>query len=91
MLLFGTNNAFQDSRNPDCKEECALCANDETPCQTCYEGNPAITVCDDPYTRVFWDNLHITTEMQFVFAEAVRQCSKDEPDYERPLVGVLCP
>lgn len=90
-MIIVWHNVPQALRNPDCQDECALCADEASPCQNCLEGNPSITVCDDPYTRVFWDEIHLTTEFNLVLGEAVRQCSKDSPNYDRPLVEVVCP
>eukprot|EP00752_Nemacystus_decipiens_P008410 g7520.t1 len=81
----------QALRHPDCQETCALCADGTSPCQNCLEGNPSITVCEDPSTRVFYDAIHYTTEYNLVLGETIRQCSKDMPNYDRPLVSVLCP
>ena len=82
---------FQALRSPDCQEECPLCADSTSPCQTCLEVNPAITKCDDPSTKILYDTLHFTTDFHLVFGEAIRQCSKDSPNYGRPWVEVLCP
>ena len=82
---------FQAGRAEECREECALCADDVSPCQNCYQGNPSATVCDDPETRVFWDNRHFTTDVHRILAEAIGQCSKDEPNYDRDWVELLCP
>eukprot|EP00752_Nemacystus_decipiens_P008408 g7518.t1 len=81
----------QALRHPDCQETCALCADGTSPCQNCLEGNPSITVCDDPYSRVFYDGVHYSTEFHLVFGEAIRLCLKDAPNYDRPFVSVLCP
>ncbi|CAM9627570.1 unnamed protein product [Ectocarpus sp. 4 AP-2014] len=78
-------------RHPDCQETCALCADGTSPCQSCLEGNPSITVCEDPSTRVFYDSIHYTTEYHLLFGEAIRQCSNGIPNYDCPLVSVLCP
>ena len=83
--------AVQADRAPGCQEECALCADLTTPCQTCYQGNPSATVCDTPETYIFWDSLHLTTEVHKLLAEAIRQCAKDVPNYDRPFVAILCP
>ncbi|CAN0244602.1 unnamed protein product [Scytosiphon promiscuus] len=82
----------QAQRNPDCQEECALCADSVSPCQNCFVGTePGITKCDDPSKRIFYDGIHFTTDFHLLFGEAVRQCSKDSPNFDRPLVEVLCP
>ncbi|CAM9756137.1 unnamed protein product [Scytosiphon promiscuus] len=82
----------QALRNPDCQEECALCADSVTPCQTCFVGTePGITKCDDPSNKIFYDGIHFTTDFHLLFGEAVRQCSKDSPNFDRPFVQVLCP
>ena len=83
--------SVQADRAPGCQEECALCADATTPCQTCYQGNPSATVCDTPETYMFWDPLHLTTEVHKLLAEAIRQCAKDFPNYDRPFVAILCP
>ncbi|CAM9275156.1 unnamed protein product [Laminaria digitata] len=81
----------QAGRAEGCREqECALCADGNSPCQNFYEGNPPATVCDDPETRIFWDGLHFTTEVHRILGEAIRQCSKDEPNYDRAWVELLC-
>eukprot|EP00904_Undaria_pinnatifida_P002394 jgi/Undpi1/12155/HiC_scaffold_5.g01831.m1 len=59
--------------------------------QNCYEGNPSATVCEDPEKYVFWDSLHFTTSVHEVVASAIRQCAKDEPNYDTPWVEFLCP
>lgn len=82
---------LQALRHPDCQEECALCADGTSPCQSCFQGNPAIIKCDDPSSKVFFDRVHFTTHFQLVFGEAIRQCSKDAPNYDRPFVSVMCP
>ena len=82
---------FQAGRAEGCREECALWADSTTPCQNCFEGNPSATVCDDPETYIFWDGIHFTTDAHRIFGDAVRQCSKDDPDYDQPWVEVLCP
>ena len=74
-----------------CQGECDFCADQTSPCQNCYQGNPSATVCDDPEKYVFWDSLHFTTSVHQVLAEAIRQCSKDEPNYDQPWVEELCP
>ncbi|CAM9971094.1 unnamed protein product [Scytosiphon promiscuus] len=82
----------QALRNPDCQEECALCADAVSPCQNCFVGTePGITKCDDPSKRVFYDAIHFTTDFHLLFGEAIRQCSKDNPNFDRPLVEVFCP
>lgn len=81
----------QAQRAAGCQEECALCADLTSPCQNCYQGNPSATVCDTPETYIFWDTLHLTTEVHKILAEATRQCAKDSPNYDRPLVALLCP
>ncbi|CAM9813602.1 unnamed protein product [Ectocarpus sp. 4 AP-2014] len=81
----------QALRNPDCQEECTLCADSTTPCATCLVDQPAITKCDDPSTKVFYDGIHFTTDFHLIFGEAIRQCSKDSPNFDRPFVGVICP
>ncbi|CAM9737497.1 unnamed protein product [Ectocarpus sp. 4 AP-2014] len=81
----------QSLRNPDCQEECALCADSTTPCATCLVDQPSITKCDDPSTKIFYDSIHFTTDFHLIFGEAIRQCSKDSPNFDRPFVGVLCP
>lgn len=91
VLFLVAQRALQASRNPDCRGACALCADATSPCQNCFQGNPSVTVCDDPYTRVFYDQTHFTTEFHLVVAEAFRQCSKDNPNYDRPMVNILCP
>ena len=84
-------STFQADRGAGCQEECALCVDQTSPCQNCLEGNPSATVCDTPETYIFWDSLHFTTEFHQILAEATRQCSKDEPNYDRPFVNLLCP
>ncbi|CAN0082397.1 unnamed protein product [Ectocarpus sp. 6 AP-2014] len=81
----------QALRNPDCQEECTLCADSTTPCATCFVDQPAITKCDDPSNKVFYDGIHFTTDFHLIFGEAIRQCSKDSPNFDRPFVGVMCP
>ncbi|CAM9491960.1 unnamed protein product [Ectocarpus sp. 12 AP-2014] len=81
----------QALRNPDCQEECALCADSTTPCATCLVDQPSITKCDDPSTKIFYDSIHFTTDFHLILGEAIRQCSKDSPNLDRPFVGVLCP
>ncbi|CBJ32467.1 expressed unknown protein [Ectocarpus siliculosus] len=81
----------QALRNPDCQEECALCADSTTPCATCLVDQPAVTKCDDPSTKIFYDSIHFTTDFHLVLGEAIRQCSKDSPNFDRAFVGVLCP
>ncbi|CAM9982631.1 unnamed protein product, partial [Ectocarpus fasciculatus] len=81
----------QALRNPDCQEECALCADSTTPCATCLVDRPAVTKCDDPSNKIFYDRIHFTTDFHLIFGEAIRQCSKDSPNYDRPFVEVLCP
>lgn len=92
-LDFGAHilGTFQDLRNPDCQEQCALCADAVSPCQNCFQGKPAITKCDDPSSKIFYDAIHFTTDFHLVFGESIRQCSKDAPKYDRPLVRVMCP
>lgn len=68
-----------------------MCADDTTPCQNCLEDNPAITKCDDPSSKIFYDSIHFTTDFHHIFGEAIRQCSKDNPNYGRPWVEILCP
>eukprot|EP00903_Cladosiphon_okamuranus_P016937 g15612.t1 len=82
---------MQALRHPDCQGKCALCADATSPCQNCFEGNPSITACDDPSTRVMFDQTHFSTEFHLVLGEAIRQCSKDRPNVDRPLVNVICP
>lgn len=82
---------FQAKRAEGCREECALCADRDSPCQNCYQGFPSATMCEDPETRVFWDIRHFTTAFHRILAEAVRQCSKDCPNYDHPWVELLCP
>lgn len=82
---------LQALRHPDCQDECALCVDGTSPCQNCFQDKPAITKCDDPSSRVFFDAIHFTTHFQLVFGEAIRQCSKDAPNFDRPLVSVMCP
>lgn len=83
---------IQALRGDGCQEEkCALCANGDSPCQSCLLGNPSADVCDDPNSRIFWDSLHLTTAFHQLFAEAVRQCAKDTPDTCHPWVETLCP
>ena len=86
--MFGPVQAL---RHPDCQEECALCADTTTPCQNCLEEKPVIIKCDDPSSKIVYDPVHFTTQFHLVFGEAVRQCSKDQPNYGRPWVEVLCP
>eukprot|EP00904_Undaria_pinnatifida_P002403 jgi/Undpi1/12163/HiC_scaffold_5.g01839.m1 len=81
----------QADRAAGCQEECALCADTTFPCQTCFEGNPSATVCDDPETHIFWDDRHFTTAVNQILGDAIRQCAKDSPNYDQPWVGVLCP
>ena len=81
---------IQAGRTEGCQEECALCADLSSPCQNCYVGNPSATVCEHPETYLFWDSIHPTTDMHQLLAEAIRQCSKDYPKYDRPLVELLC-
>ncbi|CAM9756068.1 unnamed protein product [Scytosiphon promiscuus] len=82
----------QALRNPDCQEECALCADSVSPCQNYFVGTqPGITKCDDPSNKIFYDGIHFTTDFHLLFGEAVRQCSKDNPNFDRPFVQVLCP
>lgn len=82
----------QALRNPDCQEECALCADAVSPCQNCFVGDePAIAKCDDPSNKIFFDGIHFTTDFHLLLGEAVRQCSKESPKYERPFVQILCP
>ncbi|CAN0447841.1 unnamed protein product [Ascophyllum nodosum] len=38
-----------------------------------------------------WDTRHPTTAFHLIFAEAIRQCSKDQPNGERPFVKIICP
>lgn len=82
---------FQALRNPECQEDCALCANAISPCQTCFEGNASGAICESPEKFIFWDVLHFTTDFHQILAEAIRQCTKDEPNYERDWVDLLCP
>lgn len=82
----------QASRHPDCQQEtCALCADGTSPCQNCLKGNPSVNVCEDPSTRIFHDWIHYTTGYHRILGEAIKQCSKDRPNYRRPLVSLLCP
>ncbi|CAN0226079.1 unnamed protein product, partial [Ascophyllum nodosum] len=81
----------QALRAEGCQEECALCVDTTSPCQNCYAGNPSATICDDPDSRIFWDTRHPTTAFHLIFAEAIRQCSKDQPNGERPFVKIICP
>lgn len=81
---------LQAGRAEGCQEECALCADTTSPCQTCFEGNPSATMCEDPETFIFWDVVHFTTAVHEVLGDAIRQCSKDFPDYDRAWVDVLC-
>ena len=92
-LACGASNIcnFQGDRAVGCQGECDFCADQTSPCQNCYQGNPSATVCDDPEKYVFWDSLHFTTSVHQVLAEAIRQCSKDEPNYDQPWVEELCP
>lgn len=90
-LVWHNASSSQASRSPDCQGACALCADLTSPCQNCFQGNPSVTVCDDPTTRVFYDQTHFTTEFHLIVGEAIRQCSKDTPNYNRPLVNVICP
>lgn len=81
----------QDGRAPDCPETCALCADGVSPCQACITEGPSAFVCDDADTRIFWDALHITTNVAKVLSEAVRECAADIPDYDTAWVEILCP
>eukprot|EP00904_Undaria_pinnatifida_P002396 jgi/Undpi1/12157/HiC_scaffold_5.g01833.m1 len=81
----------QADRDSGCQEECALCADDSFPCQTCFEGNPSATVCDDPDTYIFWDETHLTAGVHEIVGEAIRECAEDNPDYDITWVGMLCP
>lgn len=80
----------QADRSPDCAEECAVCVNDDSPCQQCITGSPSAFVCDDADTRIFWDQVHLTTNFAAVLAEAVYECAQDTPDYDIAWVEVLC-
>ena len=86
MTLF-----FQADRAPGCQQQCALCADDTTPCQNCFEGNPTGTICDEPERYIYWDDVHFTQDFHLFLAEGVRQCSHDSPNYNRDWVEVLCP
>ncbi|CAB1114258.1 unnamed protein product [Ectocarpus sp. CCAP 1310/34] len=81
----------QALRNPDCQEECTLCADSTAPCATCLVDQPAITKCKEPSTKIFYDGIHFTTDFHLTFGEAIRQCSKDSPNFDRAFVGVICP
>ena len=81
----------QAGRAAGCQEECALCADDSSPCQNCFEGNPSGTICDNPEKYIFWDVLHFTADVHQILGEAIRQCSKDSPNYDRDWVGLICP
>ena len=81
----------QALRAAGCQEECALCADSSSPCQNCFLGNPSAAICDDPDTRIFWDDIHFTTGIHRHFAAAVVECSRDFPDPARPFVEQLCP
>lgn len=89
--MFPTVRTFQGGRAAGCQEECAICADDSFPCQSCFNGNPSATVCDDPSSYIFLDTIHLTAEFHEIVAESVRECSEDRPDYDRPWVEVLCP
>eukprot|EP00904_Undaria_pinnatifida_P002392 jgi/Undpi1/12153/HiC_scaffold_5.g01829.m1 len=82
---------IQAERAEGCQGECDLCADSTSPCQNCYEGNPSATACEDPEKYIFWDSLHFTTGVHQVLADAIRQCSKDEPNYDTPWAEILCP
>ncbi|CAM9397410.1 unnamed protein product [Ectocarpus sp. 6 AP-2014] len=80
----------QALRPVGCQEECALCADDTSPCGTCFEGNPSGEVCSDPDSRLFWGPRYFSTAFHHILGEAIRQCSKDSPNYDRPVVLELC-
>lgn len=68
-----------------------MCADNSSPCQNCFLGNPSATVCDEPEKYLFWDPVHFTTDIHQFLAEAIRQCAKDSPNYDQAWVEVLCP
>ncbi|CAM9307731.1 unnamed protein product [Ectocarpus fasciculatus] len=86
----GEVGGTQALRPVGCQEECALCADNTSPCGTCFEGNPSGQVCSDPDSRLFWQPLFFTTAFHHILGEAIRQCSKDSPNYDRPMVLELC-